>query len=110
VPLVEKGASRVRSAGLLAQAAEALAGESVESIADGGGGAAELARDGRRRLTVGAGEDNLTAADGEGGRGAEATLQALPLAVGQRRNKKVWVHTSLFAPSCHQKRPRLPLH
>src|SRR5262249_58542094 len=67
---VEQGPCRVGTGGLLLEAVQPLAGEGMEGVADGGGGTAELAGDGRRGRAPGTGQQDLTTTDSEGVGGA----------------------------------------
>ena len=67
---VEQGPCRVGPGGLLLEAVESLAGEGMDGVADGGGGTAELAGDGRRGRALGTGQQDLTTTDREGVGGA----------------------------------------
>jgi hypothetical protein len=98
--VVQEGACRVRSGGLLLEASQSLAGEGVQRVADGGGGTAKVACDVGGCFAAGAGEEDLTATDGEGVGRTQALLEPLLLSSVQGRNKKSWFHTPLFAPSC----------
>src|SRR5271165_4164341 len=101
---------RMRPGGLLLEAHEALAGKGVQGVVDRGNGTAQVAGDGGGALAVGTGQQNLAAAHGEGVGGAQSRLQLLLLGSCESANKSRWFHTPLFARSCAQTRPRLPLH
>jgi hypothetical protein len=85
---IEEGAGGVRPGGLLLQAGQPLAAEGMDGVADGGTGAAEAAGDVRRSLAIGAGEQDLTATQGEGIGATKSLLQLLPLGECQRRNEE----------------------
>src|SRR5262249_33269024 len=108
--LVEEGMGGMGPGGLLLQAGQTFALEGVEGIVDGTHGTVQVASDRRGALAVGAGEQNLAATDGEGLGGAQTRLQLLPFGSSEGANKGRWFHTSLFASSCAQTRPCLPLH
>jgi hypothetical protein len=61
--------------------------ERMQRIAHGLVGAAQIVRNGGRRLALGTGEEDLTAAYRKGGRGPEAGLQGGPLVRRERAYK-----------------------
>src|SRR5262249_36051243 len=76
---VQQRSGTVGPGGLLLQAGEALGVEGVDGIADGWGGAAEVAGDQGRAVAGGAGQQDLTAAQSESGGRAQARPQLLLL-------------------------------
>jgi hypothetical protein len=100
VALFQEGPGRRRPRGFRLQAAEPFAGKGMHRIADRAHGTAEVAGDLRRPQPLGAGEQDLAAACGEGIGGAQPRLQPLPFSSGQGANEDGSFHTSLFAASC----------
>jgi hypothetical protein len=90
--IVDLGAGRLRPMRLRAQAVGPLGGEGADGIADALRGAAEALGDLRRPQAVGAGQEHLAAAQGEGVGGAEAGAQGGPLVIGQRSDEQGRVH------------------
>ena len=91
VALVEEGAGRVGPGGLLLEAGQSLAGEGVQGVADGAGGAAEIGgRSGRARRR-GHGQKDLTATDREGVGGSRALPEPQPLSGCEAAEQRVVV-------------------
>ena len=59
----------------------------MNRMAHGLVGTAQVVRHGGRRLALGTGEEDLTAADGQGGRRPETGLQRCPLVRRERAYK-----------------------
>jgi hypothetical protein len=110
VALVQEGLRGMGPGGFLLQASQARALEGAQGVVDGAHGTAQVAGQGRGPLAGGAGQEDLTAADGEGVGGAQAGAQCLPFGRREDANKSRWSHTPLFAPRGAQTRPRLLLH
>jgi hypothetical protein len=72
---VEDRSGAVGARGLLLQGVQPFGREGVDDVADRGGGAAERPGDAGRRLTVGAGQQGLATAQGEGIRRAQPLLE-----------------------------------
>src|SRR5690606_19843851 len=100
--IVEQGAGRRGAVGLLAQAGDALGLEGPQGIADGLGRAAEPGPDLGGLEPLGAGREDLAAAQGEGRGRAQADPDRLVLLGGQRSDEEGWSHTPSTTATLHR--------
>src|SRR5262249_26099254 len=108
--LIEHGPGVLRPVLLLGQAGDPFAGERADRVVDRPDGAPDPGGDGGRALPVGAGQEDLGAAEWERLAAAEAGPECPALGVGQRSNEQGWFHDPLFGPSHRLTRNLLRLH
>jgi hypothetical protein len=98
------------SAPLLAQTAHPLLLEGVEGVVNGADGATDLGGDPGRSLAVGAGQEDLGAAEGERLAAPEARLEFPALGAGQLPNEQGWFHDPLFGANHPLPSNRMRIH
>src|SRR5262249_6193053 len=109
-PFGPSGVDGLGGLGLGPQAGRALGVEGVDGGARGLGGAAGGGGGLGGTLPLGAGQQDLATAQGEGVGGAQALTKGVALGFGQGPQEQRWFHTSFYAPDFTRKDCSLRLH